>query len=189
MYAQRRRGESHHARDARANSNTTRLLQDLGPNNCVKEWTRETLQESSATSISRAEVLKGIKEEQERKRAQPLDTAEMPTMYLPAIPKSPPLETNELAVQILTIPIEEPEEEDPCVQISASAEYHTLDLIHQAVEELGSMPTLIVVSNLRHMASEKLLRRIRYHCHGVRIPIVPSDGPCNFDVKVWGSKL
>ncbi len=81
------------------------------------------------------------------------------------------------------------EEDEPCVQIYASANHHTVDLIHQAVEQLGSMPTLIVVSNLRHMASEKLLRRIQYHCHGVRIPIVPSDGPCDFDVKVFGSKI
>jgi len=170
------------------------FLQDIETNAEVKAWANEILSErnSSATSIRRAEVLDGIKEEQRRiRRAEEermlsaLDIGEAPTRYdLPAI-RSPYTTEKQPALA----PQEEPEEDEPCVQIYASANHHTVDLIHQAVEQLGSMPTLIVVSNLRHMASEKLLRRIQYHCHGVRIPIVPSDGPCDFDVKVFGSKI
>ncbi len=173
------------------------FLQDLGTNDEVKAWANEMLSErnSSATSISRAEVLDGIKGEQRRiRRAEEemlstLDIGEAPTRYdLPAMPKTSPYTTEKMPALDLAQQ-EEIEEDEPCVTITASAEYHTIDLIHQAVEQLGSMPTLIVVSNLRHMASEKLLRRIQYHCHGVRIPIVPSDGPCEFDVKVFGSKI
>jgi|ERR1700724_364498 len=164
------------------------FLRDLEPNDKVRSFRDEMLKErnSSASRISRAEVMKGIKEEEERKKV--VDISEQLTRYdLPAIPKSPPLETNKLAAAILA-PVEEPEE-DPYVQVCASAEYHTIDIIHHAVENLRTMPTLIVVSNLRHMAHEKLLRRLQYHYHGVRIPIVPSDGPCEFDVKVYGSRV
>ena len=164
---------------------------DLDPNNDVKEWTRETLGErnSSASRLKRSDVLRGIMEE-ERKRilTAPLDVEEMPTLYMPAIPKSPPLDTGKMAAQILQLQ-EEPVEDDPCVEITASAHYDTLDIIHHAVENLHSTPTLIVVSTLRWIADEKKLKRWQYHYHGVRVPIVPSDGPCDFDVRVWGTGL
>lgn len=166
------------------------FISDLEPSDKIRSFRDEMLKErnSSATSISRAEVMKGIKEEEERKKV--VDIADMLTRYdLPAIPKSPnPYTTDKMVAQILA-PIEEVEEEDPYVQILASANHHTVDLIHQAVEQLHTMPTLIVVSNLRWMAHQKLLKRLRYHYHGIRIPIVPSDGPCEFDVKVYGAKM
>ena len=158
---------------------------------------------SSEGSISRSEVLRAIKVEEERKKGfhKPLDVGEMPTVYsMPAMPKTSPYTTEKMPAINSGLPIEDEskvavtsrkveiaeEEEDIFVEKTASE--HTVDLIHEAVEELHCIPTLIVVSNLRWMAHEKLLRRIRYHHNGVRIPIVPSDGPCSFDVKVYGTR-
>jgi len=156
------------------------------PHDALIEWGKE--RNSSASRISRAEVLKGIKEEQERKRAltRPLDVGEMPTLYnVPAIPKMSPYTTEKLPALDLA-PMEE---DDPCVEITASADCYTLALIDEAVERLEGAPTLIVVSVLRWLVDGKLLKRWQYHYQGVRIPIVPSDGPCCFDVKVWGSNV
>jgi hypothetical protein len=179
--------------DMQQSTVTTRgFLQDLEPNDTVKAWAVTTLQErNSSGGISRADVLRGIREEEERKRAltQPLDIVEMPTLYLPAISTAEQIAQALVGVGESSIPFRDEEEEDPCVEIVATADCYTLALIHDAVERLGSTPTLIVVSVLRWLVDGKLLKRWQYHYHGVRVPIVPSDGPCKFDVKVYGCKM
>ena len=177
------------------------FLTDIETKDEIKAWAIEKMsgeRNSSATSMSRAEVMKGIKEEQERRKKEeeermlldePLDIAEMLTRYdLPAMPKASPYATEKMPAQA-PAPQEEIEEDEPCVQITASADCYTLALIHDAVERLDSTPTLIVVSVLRWLVDGKILKRWQYYYHGVRIPIVPSDGPCDFDVKVYGSSI
>lgn len=97
------------------------FLTDLETNDEVKAWTREILsreRNSSASHISREDVMKGIKAEQERIRkteeerrqsvTRPLDAFEMPTLYdLPAISKGPDLTINKLPTQVLDDPASE----------------------------------------------------------------------------------
>jgi hypothetical protein len=160
--------------------------QDLEPNDGLKEWTKETLRNSSASRIRREDVLRGIREEEERKRrlTGPLDVGTMPTLYgIPAISKEHGT-TDKMVAHVLM-----PPQEDIFVEKTAPASVHTFDLIQSAVDELGRKPMVIVLSKLRWMACEKLLMHFRYYYIGEWIPVVLSREECNFDVRVYGYRI
>jgi hypothetical protein len=164
------------------------MQQNLEPDAGVKEWTRETLRErySSTNGIKRGDVLRGIREEEERKRrtVASWDVGTMPTLYgIPAISKEHGT-TDKMIAQIFPA-----REEDIFIEKVAPASVHTFDLIQSAVDELGRKPMVIVLSKSRWMACEKLLMHFRYYYIGEWIPVVLSREECNFDVRVYGYRI
>jgi len=101
---------------------------------------------------------------------------------MPIIAKSPPLDTDKLVATIFT------HDEDLYVDRIADSKHHTIDLIHEAVEELHSVPTLVEICNLRYIAMGKLATRFRYYYHGILVPFRAADRSCNFDVRVYGMR-
>ncbi len=125
----------------------------------------------------------GIRRVEREKREEEVRMAfveEQETCVMSAMPKSPPLSTGKLVAQVLA------PHADNFVQKIASSNYHTIDLINQAVDELHSTPLLIEISNLRYMALGTLKTRFRYYYHGIMVPFRPADRQCDFDVRVYG---
>jgi hypothetical protein len=124
--------------------------------------------------------IRRVEREKREEEVRRLFVEEQETCMVPAMPKSPPLDTDKMVAQIIHKP------QQLYVEKIASSNYHTIDLIHQAVEELQSTPTLIEICNLRYVALGKLSQRFRYYYCGILVPFVPADRACDFDVRVYG---
>lgn len=116
--------------------------------------------------------------------------ADMPTMMMPSIPKSPDLSTNELVAVILTPQgIYKDQEGRQCFKlIDVSA--HTIDLVDRAVERFykltGGYPVEIITCPSRYV-----LLRFKDFCPsgGSPIPYVRDFvRPIDYDVLVRGRK-
>jgi hypothetical protein len=136
---------------------------------------------SPLTALSIADVRREEREKRENERRKRI--VEQETYCMPVVPKSPPLTTEKLVACILT--------EDLYIDKTASSNSHVMNLILEAIEELGRMPTLIVVSKLHYIANEKLFRRFKCHYCEIPVPIMPAPGyaECNFDVRVYGMRI
>lgn len=85
----------------------------------------------------------------EKLEKQEPDIADLPTRYMPSIPKSPPMDTSKLVAQILGAPgeIYVDKKGRKCLKITGVMD-HTIDLIDKAVklfkEQTGTYPVEIV---------------------------------------------
>lgn len=124
-----------------------------------------------------------IRREERRKRDEErkILLSGQDTCCLPAIPKSPPMDTDKLVACVLN--------DDLYIDKIASSNHHTIDLIHEAVEELKTVPSLIEISNLRYVALGRLQTRFRYYYNGILVPFRPADRQCSFDVRVYGIRV
>jgi hypothetical protein len=150
----------------------------------VQEISREVYRARSLgiepyAALSLASIRR-VEREKREEEVRRLFVEEQETCMVPAIPKSPPLDTEKLVAQIL------PRPEQLYVEKIASSNYHTIDLINQAVDELCSTPLLIEISNLRYVAMGSLQTRFRFYYHGILVPFRPADRSCDFDVRVYG---
>jgi ribosome-interacting GTPase 1 len=134
---------------------------------------------SPLTALSIADVRREEREKRENERRKRI--VEQETYCMPVVAISPPLSTDKLVACILN--------DEPYVEKIASSNYHTIDLIHEAVEDLKATPTLIEISTLRYIALGKLQNRFRYYYHGILVPFRPVERQCSFDVRVYGMRV
>ena len=150
----------------------------------MQEVSREVYRARSLSiDPSVALSLAGIRRVEREKREEEvrrLFVEEQETCMVAAMPKSPPIDTDKMVAQIL------PPLADCFVEKVADSSRSTFSLIHEAVRELGSMPTLIEISVLRWVAEGEMLIAYRYYRHGILVPWRPADKTCNFDVRVYG---
>ncbi len=131
----------------------------------VRRWKQST------DSMNNKDFIRNVKAEEDGKKrleaeqsfTSPIDVADMHTMLMPAMPKSPPLVTDKMVAQVLTpqidvqapIQMSEPQEEVLCFERKDSQK-HTLQLIEEAVQEClretGKYPYRIIIEPLRYLA-------------------------------------